>query len=67
MGKGNAGKRLKRKEYEEKLETLHIELVHLQEWVKLKGLKWRLSSVWALSPTSSPNRCWSASRPASAS
>jgi polyphosphate kinase len=39
MGKGNAGKRLKRKEYEEKLETLHIELVHLQEWVKLKGLK----------------------------
>jgi len=30
---------LKRKEYEEELEQLHVELVKLQEWVKYKGLK----------------------------
>src|SRR5262245_33113055 len=39
MGKDKAGKKLKRKDYEEELEKLHVELVHLQEWVKLKGLK----------------------------
>jgi polyphosphate kinase 2 (PPK2 family) len=30
---------LKRKEYEEKLQQLHIELVKLQEWVKREGKK----------------------------
>ncbi|HXV90256.1 MAG TPA: hypothetical protein VD707_02745, partial [Gemmatimonadales bacterium] len=30
---------LKRKQYEEELERLHVELVKLQEWVKYKGLK----------------------------
>jgi len=30
---------LKRKDYEEKLARLHVELVKLQEWVKHKGLK----------------------------
>jgi polyphosphate kinase 2 len=39
MGKRKAGGRLKRAEYEEELEKLHVELVNLQEWVKLKGLK----------------------------
>ena len=39
MGKGKAGKTLKRKEYENELDKLHVELVNLQEWVKLKGLK----------------------------
>jgi polyphosphate kinase len=39
MGKGKAGKTLKRKEYENELAKLHVELVNLQEWVKLKGLK----------------------------
>src|SRR6266446_5431452 len=40
MGKGK-GKRekLERKEYEKELDKLHEELVDLQEWVKLKGLK----------------------------
>src|SRR6266481_2772190 len=42
MGKGK-GKRkrekLERKEYEKELDKLHEELVNLQEWVKLKGLK----------------------------
>ena len=38
MGKGK-GEKLKRKEYEEELDKLHEELVNLQEWVKLKGLK----------------------------
>jgi len=33
------GKRMKRKEYEKALDKLHVELVHLQEWVKAKGLK----------------------------
>src|SRR5215470_5370474 len=39
MGKRKAGKKLKREDYEEELEKLHGELVHLQEWVKEKGLK----------------------------
>jgi len=39
MGKDKAGEKLKRKDYEEELEKLHVELVNLQEWVKLKGLK----------------------------
>src|SRR5688572_24111746 len=30
---------MKRKEYEKELERLHGELVRLQEWVKLKGLR----------------------------
>jgi polyphosphate kinase 2 (PPK2 family) len=39
MGKGKETEKLKRKDYEEELEKLHVELVNLQEWVKLKGLK----------------------------
>ena len=39
MGKGKDTEKLKRKVYEEELEKLHVELVNLQEWVKLKGLK----------------------------
>jgi polyphosphate kinase 2 len=39
MGKDKAGKRLKRQEYEDEPKKLHVELVSLQEWVKLKGLK----------------------------
>src|SRR5215467_598854 len=41
MGKGKdkPGKKLKREAYEDALDALHVELVHLQEWVKLKGLK----------------------------
>jgi polyphosphate kinase 2 len=39
MGKGKGGGKLKRTDYEEELEKLHVELVNLQEWVKLKGLK----------------------------
>ena len=31
--------KLKRKDYEEELERLHVELVKVQEWVKHKGLK----------------------------
>src|SRR6185369_5671521 len=34
-----AGEPLKNKEYEKELAKLHVELVKLQEWVKLKGLK----------------------------
>lgn len=34
-----AKKTLKRAEYEEELARLHVALVHLQEWVKRKGLK----------------------------
>src|SRR5262245_4991214 len=30
---------LKRKDYEEKLEKLHVELVQLQQWVQRKGRK----------------------------
>jgi len=33
------GKKLKTKGYEKELGKLHVELVKLQEWVKLKGLK----------------------------
>jgi hypothetical protein len=33
MGKDKSGKRMKRSEYEEELEKLHVELVHLQAWV----------------------------------
>lgn len=33
------GKKLKNKAYEKELAKLHVELVKLQEWVKLKGLK----------------------------
>jgi polyphosphate kinase 2 len=33
------GKKLKNKGYEKELGKLHVELVKLQEWVKLKGLK----------------------------
>ena len=32
-------KKLKEKEYQKELEKLHVELVKLQEWVKLKGAK----------------------------
>ena len=32
-------KKLSKKEYEEELARLHIELVKLQEWIKFKGLK----------------------------
>jgi len=39
MGKDKAGKKMKREDYDDELEKLHVELVHLQEWVKLKGLK----------------------------
>ena len=45
-GNGGAGaehaepkEKLKRKEYDNELEKLHVELVRLQEWVKHKGLK----------------------------
>ncbi|HTP65501.1 MAG TPA: polyphosphate kinase 2 [Geobacteraceae bacterium] len=34
-----SGKKLKNKSYEKELGKLHVELVKLQEWVKLKGLK----------------------------
>lgn len=37
-GQGS-GKKLKNKRYEKELARLHVELVKLQEWVKLKGLK----------------------------
>jgi polyphosphate kinase 2 len=36
---GEAKTKLKRKEYEEKLERLHAELVAVQQWVVKKGLK----------------------------
>src|SRR5215468_4343629 len=39
MAKGKEKKKLKRDDYEEELEKLHVELVHLQEWVKQEGLK----------------------------
>src|SRR5215813_5860767 len=39
MGKGKSKDKLKRKVYEKHLDGLHEELVNLQEWVKLKGLK----------------------------
>jgi len=39
MAKGKIGEKLKRKVYEKHLAKMHEELVSLQEWVKLKGLK----------------------------
>src|SRR5262249_43255840 len=39
MGKGKSKDKLKRKVYEKHLDELHEELVNLQEWAKLKGLK----------------------------
>src|SRR5215469_2929665 len=39
MAKGKSKEKLKRKQYEKQLDELHEELVNLQEWVKLKGLK----------------------------
>lgn len=36
MAKDRAGERMKRKEYEEELEKLQVQLCHLQEWVKEK-------------------------------
>jgi polyphosphate kinase 2 len=39
MGKNEGESKLKRKDYDEELEKLHVELVNLQEWVKLKGLR----------------------------
>src|SRR5262249_19171323 len=39
MGKKKSKDKLKRKVYEKHLDELHEELVNLQEWVKLKGLK----------------------------
>jgi polyphosphate kinase 2 len=36
---GEIGKKLKNKAYEKELAKLHVEMVKLQEWVKLKGLK----------------------------
>src|SRR6478735_5713753 len=38
-GGRNSGDRLKGKLYDKELTKLHVELVKLQEWVKLKGLK----------------------------
>src|SRR5512132_2639917 len=38
-GKKGSKSKLKRKAYEKALAKLHVELVNLQEWVKLKGLK----------------------------
>ena len=37
--RAETGEKLKRKEYEKALASLHVELVKLQEWVKFKGLK----------------------------
>jgi polyphosphate kinase 2 len=37
--KSHADGRMKRKDYEKQLDKLQVELCHLQEWVKLKGLK----------------------------
>src|SRR3979490_3428355 len=33
------GRKMKRKAYEKELRKLHVELCHLQQWVKLKGLR----------------------------
>src|SRR6476620_744206 len=38
-GEAHEHKKLKRKEYEEEMARLHVELVKLQEWVVHKGLK----------------------------
>src|ERR1700747_2140171 len=37
--KGKASSRMKRKDYEEELRKLQVELCHLQEWVKAKKLR----------------------------
>lgn len=37
--KGDGPEEMGRKEFEKELERLHVELVHLQEWVRKKGLK----------------------------
>jgi polyphosphate kinase 2 len=37
--RGKTKESMKRKDYEKELDKLHVELVHLQEWVKAKGLK----------------------------
>src|SRR5215470_16135745 len=40
MGKNlNGDKKLKAKHYEEELRKLQVQLCHLQEWVKQKGLR----------------------------
>lgn len=39
MGKTETKSKMKRKEYEKELLKLQTELCHLQEWVKLKGLR----------------------------
>jgi polyphosphate kinase 2 len=39
VAKGKPDEKLERKVYEKALKKLHVELVNLQEWVKLKGLK----------------------------
>jgi len=39
VAKGKADGKLERKVYEKGLKKLHVELVNLQDWVKLKGLK----------------------------
>jgi polyphosphate kinase 2 (PPK2 family) len=31
--------KMKRKDYEKELRKLHVQLCHLQEWVKFKGLR----------------------------
>ena len=38
-GKGKGGGKMKRDDYEEELDGLHVELVKLQQWVVHKGLK----------------------------
>src|SRR5262245_19580269 len=38
-GNGNNSGKMKRKVYEKELHKLQVELCHLQEWVKAKGLK----------------------------
>jgi polyphosphate kinase 2 len=38
-GDAGATDRMKRKDYDKELARLHVELVKVQEWVKLKGLK----------------------------
>jgi polyphosphate kinase 2 len=39
VAKGKPDEKLEREVYEKALKKLHVELVNLQEWVKLKGLK----------------------------
>ena len=44
------GSGLKRKEYEQKLRKLHVELVKLQEWVKHEARRFALSSREEMAP-----------------